>query len=53
MFLLKLGLVFAGGGGKGAYQIGVWKALIEKGLDKYVTCISGTSIGGLNSALFA
>ena len=23
------GLVFAGGGGKGAYEIGVWKALKE------------------------
>ena len=29
--MLKLGLVFAGGGGKGAYQIGVWKALRETG----------------------
>ena len=48
----KIGLVFDGGGGKGAYQIGVWKALREVGLDKYVTAVSGSSVGGLNAALF-
>lgn len=48
----KLGLVFAGGGGRGAYQIGVWKALRETGLDNYITSVSGTSVGGLNAALF-
>lgn len=26
-FMKKLGLVFSGGGGKGAYEIGVWKYL--------------------------
>ena len=50
--MLKLGLVFAGGGGKGAYQIGVWKALRETGLDVYVSAVAGTSVGGLNAALF-
>ena len=30
----KIGLAFGGGGGKGSYQIGVWKALIKHGLDK-------------------
>lgn len=50
--MLKLGLVFAGGGGKGAYQIGVWKALRETGLDNYVSAAAGTSVGGLNAALF-
>lgn len=49
----KLGLVFAGGGGKGSYQIGVWKALKLLGIDKYVTGVSGTSIGALNSIMFA
>lgn len=49
---MKLGLVFAGGGGKGAYEIGVWKALQEFGIDKKIECISGTSVGALNSALF-
>ena len=48
----KIGLVFDGGWGKGAYQIGVWKALREIGLDKKVTAVSGSSVGGLNAALF-
>ncbi len=48
----KIGLVLDGGGGKGAYQIGVWQALKETGLDRYVTDIAGTSVGGLNAALF-
>lgn len=47
-----IGLVFAGGGGKGAYEIGVWKYLHEIGLDQYVRCVSGTSVGALNAALF-
>ncbi len=49
----KIGLTFAGGGGKGAYEIGVWKALKEYGVDKQITAVSGTSVGGLNGALFA
>ncbi len=48
----KLGLVLAGGGGKGAYQFGVWKALNEYGVANNFAAISGTSIGGLNAALF-
>lgn len=48
-----IGLVLAGGGGKGAYQIGVWKYLHEQGLDRYVQGVSGTSVGALNAALFA
>lgn len=47
-----IGLVFAGGGGKGAYEIGVWKYLHAIGLDRYVRCVSGTSVGALNAALF-
>lgn len=47
-----IGLVFAGGGGKGAYEIGVWKYLNEIGLDQYVKVVSGTSVGALNAALF-
>lgn len=49
---MKLGLVLAGGGGRGAFQIGVWRALKELGIDKYVQAVSGTSIGALNGALF-
>ena len=48
-----IGLVFCGGGGRGAYQIGVWQALRERGLDKYVAAVSGASVGALNAALFA
>lgn len=49
----KLGLVFSGGGGKGAYQIGVWRAMAHFGIDKEVRVVSGTSVGALNAALFA
>ena len=49
---MKMGIVFAGGGGKGAYEVGVWKALNELGLDKNIKHVSGTSVGGLNAALF-
>ncbi len=48
-----IGLVFAGGGGKGAYQIGAWKYLAEKKIDKRVSALSGTSVGALNAALFS
>lgn len=48
---MKLGLVLAGGGARGAYQIGVWKALKELGVDKYIKVISGTSVGALNAIL--
>lgn len=45
----KIGLVLGGGGAKGAYQIGVLRALKEYKLLKHVNCISATSIGALNS----
>lgn len=48
----KTGLVFSGGGGKGAYAVGVWKALREYGLDSNIRAVGGTSVGGLNGALF-
>ena len=48
-----LGLVLSGGGAKGAYQAGVWKALVESGLSSRITAISGTSVGALNAAAFA
>ncbi len=49
----KYGLVLSGGGGKGAYEVGVWKAFLEYGIAQKVRAVSGTSVGGLNSALFA
>lgn len=48
---MKYGLVLGGGGVRGAYQIGVWKALKEIGIE--ISAVSGTSIGALNSALIA
>lgn len=45
------GLALAGGGTRGAYHIGAWKALSELGFD--FTAIVGTSIGSVNGALFA
>ena len=48
-----IGLILEGGGGKGAYQIGVWRYLRETGLDRQVCAVSGTSVGALNAALFA
>ena len=50
---MKIGLVLAGGGGKGAYELGVWKALKQLNLTKYISVFSGTSIGAFNSILFA
>lgn len=46
----EYGLVLAGGGTKGAYQVGVWKALQE--LEINIKAIVGSSIGALNGALF-
>lgn len=48
----KTGIVFSGGGGKGAYAIGVWKALREFGMDQNIQAVAGTSVGSLNGALF-
>ena len=48
----KIGIVFVGGGGKGAYQIGVWKALDELSLCHKIKAVSGTSVGALNGAMF-
>ena len=41
-------LVLAGGGTKGAYQVGVWKAIKELNLN--VKAIVGASIGAINGA---
>ncbi|MCF0148032.1 MAG: patatin-like phospholipase family protein [Clostridium sp.] len=50
---MRIGLVLSGGGGKGAYELGVWKALKELKIDKYIEVFSGTSIGAFNAILFA
>lgn len=45
----EYGLVFDGGGARGAYQIGAWKALMEAGVK--ISAVAGTSVGALNGAL--
>ena len=44
-------LVLAGGGARGGYQVGVWRALTELGWNPQI--ITGTSVGSLNGAMFA
>lgn len=53
MELNEYGLVLAGGGAKGAYQIGALKAVKELGLLENIKAISGTSIGGINLSIVA
>lgn len=50
---IKIGLVLAGGGAKGAYEVGVYKALKELDIVSNIRVISGTSIGAINALLFA
>lgn len=45
----EYGIVLEGGGAKGAYQIGVWKALLESNVK--IKGVSGVSVGALNGAL--
>ena len=45
----KYALALEGGGAKGSYQVGAWRALREAGIE--VCAVSGTSVGALNGAL--
>lgn len=45
----EYGIVLEGGGARGAYQIGAWKALKEAGIK--IKGVSGASVGALNGAL--
>lgn len=47
---VKIGVALEGGGAKGAYQVGVLKAL--KDLNINYDCVVGTSIGALNATSF-
>lgn len=47
----KVALVLSGGGARGAYQIGVWKALKDLGVD--IDIVTGISVGALNGAFVA
>ena len=51
MIYMKRALVLCGGGSRGAYEVGVYKALQEAGYTFDI--IVGTSIGALNGALIA
>ena len=46
---MKRAVVLGGGGSRGSYQMGVWKALEE--LDYHYDIVCGTSVGALNGAL--
>ena len=46
--VMKRAIVLSGGGAKGAYQIGFWKAIRQLGIDYDI--VTGTSIGALNGA---
>lgn len=45
----QYGIVLEGGGAKGSYQIGAWKALREAGVQ--IKGVAGASVGALNGAL--
>lgn len=47
---VKRAIVFGGGGARGAFEIGVWKALDELGY--HADIVTGTSVGALNGALY-
>lgn len=47
--MTQYGVVLGGGGAKGCYEIGVWKALLE--LEVPICAVVGTSVGALNGAI--
>jgi NTE family protein len=47
----KIGIVLEGGGAKGAYQLGVLRAIQELNIE--YDCVVGTSIGSLNAVAYA
>ena len=47
---MKTALVLSGGGARGAYQVGVWKALEE--LNIKCDIVVGSSVGSINGALY-
>ena len=50
---MKFGLVLSGGGAKGAYEAGAIKAMGEMDVIEKVYGVSGTSVGALNTLVFA
>lgn len=45
----KTALVLGGGGARGAYEIGVWRACREEGIR--INIVTGTSVGAINGAM--
>lgn len=45
-------LVFSGGGARGSFQLGTWKALRAFELEDEITAVYGTSVGAINGAAF-
>ncbi|MBR5517198.1 MAG: patatin-like phospholipase family protein [Firmicutes bacterium] len=45
----KLALVLAGGGARGAYEVGVWQAMAELGMK--IDIVTGSSVGSINGAM--
>ena len=43
------GIVLGGGGARGPYEVGVWQAMRQLGMDYQI--VTGTSVGALNGAL--
>lgn len=46
-------LLLGGGGAKGAFQIGAWRALTETDLLNNIQTVAGCSVGALNAVLYA
>lgn len=47
----KTALVLSGGGSRGAYEVGVWKALANLNINAGI--VVGTSVGAINGAMYA
>lgn len=50
---VRTGIALSGGGAKGAYQIGMFRALEEAGLEKKNLVLSGCSIGAMTALVYA
>lgn len=46
---MRQAVALGGGGARGSYEVGVWKAMREEGIDCDI--VTGTSIGAINGAL--
>lgn len=53
MMAKKLGIALAGGGARGAYQIGALNVLDSHGILDNIVAVSGSSVGSLNAVLLA